>query len=138
MNQRSGHLPPDFDEIDRRPQSRERRHAKFTGSPEGSRSGSLTVDTGMQLEQELTLLARRASRGDTSVEARIVELCLPRVLELVTSRIRDRESAREAVNDVMLAMLLALRRGLVRNPERLGAFLYGTTLRVVHNRLRRD
>lgn len=87
---------------------------------------------------ELTRLARRVSCGDVDAEARIVEICHGQILAHAASKVHDRETAREVANDVMLALLLALRKGLVRDLDRLEAFVYGTTLHLVHNRLRHD
>jgi RNA polymerase sigma factor (sigma-70 family) len=87
---------------------------------------------------ELASLARRVGSGDVDAEARIVEMCHGQALAQAARKVRDRETAREVANDVMLALLLALRKGLVRDVDRLEAFVYGTTLHLVHNRLRHD
>ena len=87
---------------------------------------------------ELAGLARRASSGDTDAEARLVKMCHTQALALAARKVRDRETAREIANDVMLALLLALRKGLVQDLDRLEAFVYGTTLHLVHNRVRHD
>jgi RNA polymerase sigma factor (sigma-70 family) len=98
----------------------------------------LGEETETYRKAELAGLARRASSGDTDAEARIVEMCHGPALAHAARSIRDRETAREVANDVMLALLLALRKGLVRDLDRLEAFVYGTTLHLVHNRLRHD
>jgi RNA polymerase sigma factor (sigma-70 family) len=51
-------------------------------------------------------------------------------------RVRDREWARELVHDVLLAVITALRRDTVRDTERLGAFVHGTTVNMIKNQAR--
>jgi RNA polymerase sigma-70 factor (ECF subfamily) len=53
-------------------------------------------------------------------------------------RLRDRETARDLGQEVMMSVLTALRRGQVREPERLGAFVYGTARNAANNYLRTD
>ena len=55
---------------------------------------------------------------------------------LVLARTRDREAARDLTQDVMLAVVRALRDGHLRDAERLAAFVYGTARNVINNYLR--
>jgi RNA polymerase sigma factor (sigma-70 family) len=55
---------------------------------------------------------------------------------MAMARVRDREAARELVDDIMMATVTALRRGTVHDTARLGAFIHGTALNLVHNHLR--
>jgi RNA polymerase sigma factor (sigma-70 family) len=55
---------------------------------------------------------------------------------LVLARTRDREAARDLTQEVMLAVVLALRNGQLREMERLAAFVYGTARNVINNYLR--
>ena len=59
-----------------------------------------------------------------------------RVRFLVVARTRDPEVARDLAQDVMLAVVRALRGGQLRDPERLSGFVYGTARNVINNYLR--
>jgi RNA polymerase sigma-70 factor (ECF subfamily) len=78
-------------------------------------------------------LARRIALGDAAAEAELVALFERRVLAMVLSRMRDREVARDLVQDTLLAVLSALREGRLRDADRLGAFVYGTARNIVNN-----
>jgi RNA polymerase sigma-70 factor, ECF subfamily len=86
-------------------------------------------------EQQSTLAERIRSR-DLSAEEELVRLFSDRVTFLVLARTRDREAARDLTQDVMLAVVLALRDGHLREAERLAAFVYGTARNVINNYLR--
>ena len=51
-------------------------------------------------------------------------------------RSRDPEAARDLAQDVMLAVVRALRNEQLREPERLAGFVYGTARNVINNYLR--
>jgi RNA polymerase sigma factor (sigma-70 family) len=105
----------------------------------------LTVDSGGAIagmsralltpQQQLTL-AERIRNHDPLAEEELVRVFSSRVAFLVFVRTRDREAARDLTQDVMLAVVLALRDGQLREPERLGAFVYGTARNLVNNYLR--
>jgi RNA polymerase sigma-70 factor (ECF subfamily) len=82
------------------------------------------------------LLGERIRHGDRAAENELVGLYSGRVLAMAMVRVRDREAARELVDDVMMAAVTALRRGTVHDTARLGAFIHGTSLNLVHNYLR--
>jgi RNA polymerase sigma factor (sigma-70 family) len=86
-------------------------------------------------EQQNTLV-ERIRRQDPSAEEELVHLFSARVTFLVLARTRDREAARDLTQDVMLAVVLALRNGRLREAERLAAFVYGTARNVINNYLR--
>ena len=83
-----------------------------------------------------TPLAERIRRGDRAAEDQLMRLYSARVLAMTIVRIRDRETARELVDDIMMATVTALRRGTVRDTARLGAFIHGTAVNLIHNHLR--
>lgn len=83
-----------------------------------------------------TVLGERIRRGDRAAENELVGLYSGRVLAMAMVRVRDREAARELVDDVMMATVTALRRGTVHDTSRLGAFIHGTALNLVHGHLR--
>ncbi len=83
-----------------------------------------------------TALSRRIQHGDRAAENELVGLYSGRVFAMAMARVRDREAVRELVNDVMMATVTALRRGTVHDTARLGAFIHGTALNLVHSHLR--
>lgn len=83
------------------------------------------------------LLAGRIRLGDRRSEDELVARYGGRVLAMSIARTLDREASREIADDVMMAVVTALRRGAVRDTARLGAFVHGTALNVINNYLRR-
>jgi RNA polymerase sigma-70 factor (ECF subfamily) len=86
--------------------------------------------------QQQSLLAERIRRGETSAEEELDRLFRSRVLFLALARTHDPEAARDVTQDVMLAVVLALRDGHLREAERLAAFVYGTARNVISSYLR--
>jgi RNA polymerase sigma factor (sigma-70 family) len=86
--------------------------------------------------QQQSVLAERIRCGETSAEEELDRLFRRRVLFLALARTRDPEGARDVTQDVMLAVVLALRDGHLREAERLAAFVYGTARNVISNYLR--
>ncbi len=82
------------------------------------------------------LLGERIRQGDRVAENELVGLYSGRVLAMAMVRLRDREAARELVDDVMMATVTALRRGTVHDTSRLGAFIHGTAHNLVRSHLR--
>jgi len=58
-------------------------------------------------------------------------------MAMAASRVNDRETAREIVQEALLAVLSALRQGRLREPEKLPAFVVGTGRNLINNYLRR-
>ena len=86
--------------------------------------------------QEQSILAERVRSHEPSAEEELVRLFADRVSALAFARTRDRELARDLTQEVMLAVVLALRNGHLREAERLAAFVYGTARNVINNYLR--
>ena len=86
--------------------------------------------------QQQSILAERIRSGEASAEEELDRLFRNRVLFLALARTRDRETARDLTQDVMLAVVLALRNGHLREPDRLAAFVYGTARNLLNNYLR--
>jgi RNA polymerase sigma factor (sigma-70 family) len=86
-------------------------------------------------EEQSTLAARIRSR-EPAAEEELVRLFADRIAFLVFVRTRDREVARDLTQDVMLAVVRALRAGHVRDAERLSGFVYGTARNIINNYLR--
>lgn len=85
---------------------------------------------------DLSRLAERVRCGDPVAEEELARFFAQRIFVLAVARTHDPEAARELVNDVLLAVLRALRNGAVREAERLGAFVYGTARNQVNNYMR--
>jgi RNA polymerase sigma-70 factor (ECF subfamily) len=86
--------------------------------------------------EQQSSLAERIHGLEPSAEEEFVGLFSDRVRFLVLVRTRDPEAARDLAQDVMLAVVRALRRGQLRDPERLAGFVYGTARNVLNNYLR--
>jgi len=102
------------------------------------RSGGAAADTRRELpspEQQSTL-AVRIRNGEPSAEDEFVRFFQARIAFLVRMRTHDSTAAQDLTQDVMLAVVLALRDGQLREPERLAAFVYGTTRNLINNYLR--
>ena len=83
-----------------------------------------------------TSLGVRIREGDRAAENELVRLYSGRVFAMAMGRVRDREAARELVDDVMMAAVTALRRGSVHDTARLGAFIHGTAINLIHGHVR--
>ena len=82
-------------------------------------------------------LALRLQAGDAASEGELARLFYPHLLAMAASRLSDRETAREIVQEALLAVLSALRQGRLREPEKLPAFVVGTGRNLINNYLRR-
>jgi RNA polymerase sigma-70 factor (ECF subfamily) len=91
--------------------------------------------TGTAVADDKTL-AERIRKGDGSAETDVFQRYSGRVFALGFVRLKDRESARELVDDVLFAVIAALRRGKVLDTKRLGAFVRGTAVNMINNQAR--
>ena len=81
-------------------------------------------------------LVRRIGEGERAAEAELVAHYCDCVLAMALARTRDREAARELVDEVLMAVILTLRRGGVRDPSRLSGFVRGTATNVINGYVR--
>jgi RNA polymerase sigma factor (sigma-70 family) len=81
-------------------------------------------------------LIARIQSGDNSAEEELVLKYQRAVLAIARVRTRDPQAARDISQDVFIAVLGALRLGRLREPEKLSAFIQGTTRNLVNNFLR--
>jgi RNA polymerase sigma factor (sigma-70 family) len=81
-------------------------------------------------------LADRVRRGDSSAEEELSEHFHPRIVAMAVVRLRDPEAARDIAQEVLLAVLVALREGKLREPEKLPGFVSGTARNLVNNHFR--
>lgn len=82
-------------------------------------------------------LARRIQDGDHAAEARFARLYCDCVFAIAFARTRDRIAASELMDDVLMAVLLALRQGAVRDRRHLGGFVHGTAVNTINAYFRR-
>ena len=82
-------------------------------------------------------LARRIHDGDRAAEARFARLYCDCVFAMALARTREHRAARELMDDVLMAVILALRQGAVRDQRRLGGFVYGTAVNTINAHFRR-
>ena len=87
------------------------------------------VEAGVQL-------VPRIQAGDTSAEEEFVKTYRRGLLVIATARTRDREAARDLTQEILIAVLQALRAGQLREAEKLGAFVHGTARNIINNYLR--
>lgn len=87
---------------------------------------------------ELARLAERIRQGDASAETELVHEFTHRIFVMGVVRTRDREAARELVQDVLMAVIGALRKGQLKDPEKLAAFVHGTARNLINNQLRSE
>ena len=78
-------------------------------------------------------LAARIRRGDPSAEDELVRAYGARVLVMLIARIGERETARDLCQDVMFALVRALRDGELRETDRLSAFVHGIARNTANN-----
>ena len=81
-------------------------------------------------------LAKVIRAGSPAAENLFVARHLPSVQRMVRALVRDRSTHAEIVDDVLMVTLLALRRGSVRNPSQVRAFMHGVAVRLVSGRQR--
>ena len=76
-------------------------------------------------EQQIDL-AERILAGDRDAESELVRYFSPRILAMLCARTRDREASRDLLHDVLITVIRALRKGQLRQLDRLAAFIQGT------------
>jgi RNA polymerase sigma factor (sigma-70 family) len=86
--------------------------------------------------QESVTLVVRIREGDPAAEDALVRLFSKRVSLMVLARTRDPEAAGELTQDILLAVLQALRKSKIKEPEKLSAFVCGTARNLVNNYFR--
>ena len=85
---------------------------------------------------ESSLLSEQIRKGNTSAEEQLVLQHYQKVRLMLLARTQNGEAARDLAQDVLLAVIEALRRGRVLHPERLDCFIRGTARNLANNYLR--
>ena len=86
-------------------------------------------------EEQADLVAR-IQTGDRAAEARIVELFSPAIRAMARVRTRGNVDPHDVCQDVLIAVITGLRRGQLRDVERLGPFVAGVARNVISSELR--
>jgi len=100
----------------------------------------MALDSGTREAGDAELVRRVAQpeRGDArAAEAELCRRFAPRILLYGLKHLRSEERARELVQDVLLAVLEALRAERIEHPEHLARYVLGTC-RHVADRIRRE
>jgi RNA polymerase sigma-70 factor (ECF subfamily) len=90
----------------------------------------------LTIEEQASLVGR-IRNGDEQAEAHLVELFSRSVQVMVRGRAGRRLDADDLTQDVLMAAITAVRRGQLRDIDRLGAFVAGIARNVINDRLRR-
>ena len=83
-------------------------------------------------------MAERIRQGDASAETELVREFTQRIFVMSLVRTHDRENARELVQDVLVAVIGALRKGQLQDADKLAAFVHGTARNLINNQLRTE
>lgn len=86
----------------------------------------------------LRRLVERIAAGDPAAESQVVERFDARLRTMMAVRTRDREAARDLAQEALIEVLGALRKGQLREPDRLPAFVHGIGRNVLNNYFRRQ
>jgi RNA polymerase sigma factor (sigma-70 family) len=81
-------------------------------------------------------LVGRIGRGDATAEEELVVAFERDVYRLLRGRTRDAEASKELANDVLMAVVCALRAGRLQDASKLRAFVHGTLRNIANNYLR--
>jgi RNA polymerase sigma factor (sigma-70 family) len=87
---------------------------------------------------ELRSLAERIREGDASAEKELVAEFTQRIFVMAVVRTHDRDTARDLVQDVLIAVIVALRKGQLQDADKLAGFVHGTARNLINNRLRQE
>jgi RNA polymerase sigma factor (sigma-70 family) len=85
---------------------------------------------------QLVNLAERVYAGDRNAEDDLVQYFSPRIYIVLCARTRDREVSRDLLQDVLIAVLRALRQGQLRESSKLAAFILGIARNIAQSHLR--
>lgn len=85
---------------------------------------------------EQTALVEQVRAGDRAAEARIADLFSAAIRAMARARSRGHVDPQDVCQDVLIAVITGLRRGQLRDVERLGPFVAGVARNVINSELR--
>ena len=94
------------------------------------------ASAGNEVTEAASVLAQRILAGDRSAEDELVSTYRRGVFVIAVARTRDREAALDLTQEILIAILKALRGGQLRDSAKLAAFIHGTARNVINNYLR--
>ncbi len=89
-----------------------------------------------QAHETAALLAQRILAGDRLAEDELVDTYRRGVFVIAVAHTRDREAALDLTQEILMAILKALRQGQLRQSAKLAAFIQGTARNLINNYLR--
>jgi len=92
----------------------------------------------MTAPPDLSALVGRIAAGDPDAETEIVVHFAPRVRAMAVVRTRDADLAHDLTQETLLAVLQAMRKGQVRDRDRIEGFVAGVARNVINNYKRRS
>ena len=103
----------------------------------GENGVMLAADSGPEHGPErLAWLAERVRQADAAAEEELLQHFKKRVRIMLLARLRDRDAVEDLSQEVLIAILTAVRKGQVREPQKLAAFVHGIARNVVSNHFR--
>jgi RNA polymerase sigma factor (sigma-70 family) len=87
-------------------------------------------------EQDHGHLAQAVAQGDRDAERVFVDIYLPRLRAMLVARTRNADLAADLLQDVILEAICALRRGQLREPSKLTAFVLGIARNLLNSHFR--
>lgn len=88
--------------------------------------------------EELRNLAERIRVGDHSAESILAHEFAPKIFVMAVVRTHDRDLANDLVQDTLIAVIGALRKGQLLDSEKLAGFVYGTARNLINNHFRSE
>ena len=86
---------------------------------------------------DLAALATRVASGDQAAEKALIEHVAPRIRAMALARTRNADLARDLTQESLIAVLVAARKGQIRDLDRVAAFVCGVARNVINNHRRR-
>jgi RNA polymerase sigma-70 factor (ECF subfamily) len=86
---------------------------------------------------DLPALVARVAGGDPDAEKTLIEHFAPRVRAMALARTRDADLARDLTQESLIAVLLAARKGQIRELDRVAGFVCGVARNIINNHHRR-
>ena len=86
---------------------------------------------------DLAALATRVASGDQAAEKMLIEHVAPRIRAMALARTRDVDLARDLTQESLIAVLVAARKGQIRDLDRVAAFVCGVARNVINNHRRK-
>jgi RNA polymerase sigma factor (sigma-70 family) len=84
----------------------------------------------------MRMTVERVQAGDPAAEEELVRELRRRVFVVLMARMGDAEAAKELTQDVLMAVLDAIRKNRIDNPERVAAFAHGVARNLANNHIR--